>query len=233
MHVVVKLVILTTPLLWQVLPNNRKKNIVFNSISDCFHGDSSTSRCNQRNAKHFQLYFNKPPILIMYNTERFILICRENRKSSINNTCETGSDFQVSSWCWRCDPLTIVINGDRGGPSPRLPISRRRLVSVATSGAPRRWRAFRRKPPRVGRAHHRTSSRGSMSSCSSLKALPWRPTCTALFFTTLLRFFSCLQHVLHFWCLQEGPRASAGTLVPYSTHHMGDMDGVNYVVPSI
>lgn len=59
------------------------------------------------------------------------------------------------------------------------------------------------KPRHIGRVHHRTSSRGSMSSCSSLKALPWRPTCTALFFTTLLRFFSCLQHVLHFWCLQE------------------------------
>ena len=48
-----------------------------------------------------------------------------------------------------------------------------------------------------------------MSSCSSLKALPWRPTCTARFFTTLLRFFSCLQHVLHFWCLQEGTRRLA------------------------
>lgn len=41
-----------------------------------------------------------------------------------------------------------------------------------------------------------------MSSCSSLKVLPWRPTCVALFFTMLLRFFSCSQHTRHFWCLE-------------------------------
>lgn len=59
------------------------------------------------------------------------------------------------------------------------------------------------------RNRHSTSSSGVMSSCSSLKVLPWRPTCAALLFTMLLRFFSCLQHVRHFWCLQGQRRGEA------------------------
>lgn len=131
----------------------------------------------------------------MYKTERLILICREHRKSS---SFLLMLEVRPSNDChlW----------GPRGA-----------LTQPANQQLLPRVRGDERRPPeRVGRVHHRTSSRGSMSSCSSLKALPWRPTCTALFFTTLLRFFSCLQHVLHFWCLQEGTRASAGTLLPYS-----------------
>lgn len=70
------------------------------------------------------------------------------------------------------------------------------------------WSRYKRNPPgwrvecRCVRSQ-RESSSGAMSSCSSLKALPWRPTCAALFFTTLLRFLSCLQQILHFWCLEQ------------------------------
>lgn len=106
----------------------------------------------------------------------------------------------------------VASSGTEGAVTQRA-LPRVRGDSRCSPTLPRvqRERTERPKPPHMGRVHHRTSSRGSMSSCSSLKALPWRPTCTALFFTTLLRFFSCLQHVLHFWCLQGRTRASAGT----------------------
>lgn len=110
-------------------------------------------------------------------------------------------------------------DGDPDSVQPELaPISMvsRGLPSVASCSDRRRGPC---DAPRRGRraawVGHMTSSRGSMSSCSSLKALPWRPTCTALFFTTLLRFFSCLQHVRHFWCLRghhrRGQLIRAGT----------------------
>lgn len=68
------------------------------------------------------------------------------------------------------------------------------------------------------RSRHSTSSSGVMSSCSSLKVLPWRPTCAALLFTMLLRFFSCLQHVRHFWCLRGQRRGEARLSLNNSSH---------------